>query len=213
MRTTITLADDVAAALEKLRRERSVGLSEAVNDLVRAGLAKQRAALRFASRPTTSATGSTSPTSPTRSRRLTGPPPADAPRRQPAPLRSAQGSPTARRRSLMADRPAQRPPARRTAVAEPRRVPAHLHPPPRLPAATRARRRMGTCERLARSAGLLDPLPGPEHARILGELITTYEIRGNLVPDAQLAALAIEHGLTLCSTDTDFARFTQTCAG
>ncbi len=47
MRTTITLADDVAAALEKLRRERSVGLSEAVNDLVRAGLAKQRAAPPF----------------------------------------------------------------------------------------------------------------------------------------------------------------------
>jgi predicted nucleic acid-binding protein len=30
---------------------------------------------------------------------------------------------------------------------------------------------------------------------------------GNLVPDAHLAALAIEHGLTLCSTDGDFARF------
>jgi predicted nucleic acid-binding protein len=28
-----------------------------------------------------------------------------------------------------------------------------------------------------------------------------------LVPDAHLAALAIEHGLTLCSTDGDFARF------
>jgi hypothetical protein len=38
MRTTITLADDVAAGLEKLRRERGLGLSEAVNDLVRAGL-------------------------------------------------------------------------------------------------------------------------------------------------------------------------------
>jgi metal-responsive CopG/Arc/MetJ family transcriptional regulator len=38
MRTTITLADDVAAAVEKLRRERGVGLSEAVNDLVRSGL-------------------------------------------------------------------------------------------------------------------------------------------------------------------------------
>lgn len=38
MRTTVTLADDVAAAVEKLRRERSIGLSEAVNDLVRAGL-------------------------------------------------------------------------------------------------------------------------------------------------------------------------------
>jgi hypothetical protein len=47
MRTTLTLADDVAAAVEKLRRERSIGLSEAVNDLVRAGLLQQRAATRF----------------------------------------------------------------------------------------------------------------------------------------------------------------------
>lgn len=39
MRTTITLADDVAAAVERVRSDRSMGLSEAVNDLVRAGLA------------------------------------------------------------------------------------------------------------------------------------------------------------------------------
>ncbi|HEX3737291.1 MAG TPA: hypothetical protein VHV53_07080 [Solirubrobacterales bacterium] len=38
MRTTIDLADDVVAAIEKARRERGLGLSEAVNDLVRAGL-------------------------------------------------------------------------------------------------------------------------------------------------------------------------------
>lgn len=42
MRTTLTLADDVAAAVEQLRRERSIGMSEAVNELVRAGLASQR---------------------------------------------------------------------------------------------------------------------------------------------------------------------------
>ncbi|MBV9804759.1 MAG: hypothetical protein JO130_16275 [Solirubrobacterales bacterium] len=42
MRTTLTLADDVAAAVERLRRERSIGMSEAVNELVRAGLAIQR---------------------------------------------------------------------------------------------------------------------------------------------------------------------------
>lgn len=53
------------------------------------------------------------------------------------------------------------------------------------------------------------PQPGPEYARTLGELITTYEVAGNLVTDAQLAALAIEHGVTLCSNDTDFARFSQ----
>jgi hypothetical protein len=39
MRTTLTLAEDVAAAVERLRRERSIGISEAVNELVRAGLA------------------------------------------------------------------------------------------------------------------------------------------------------------------------------
>jgi hypothetical protein len=38
MRTTIDLADDVAAAVEKARRERGLGLSEAINDLVRVGL-------------------------------------------------------------------------------------------------------------------------------------------------------------------------------
>jgi hypothetical protein len=42
MRTTIDLADDVAAAVEKARRERGLGLSEAVNDLVRAGLVSCR---------------------------------------------------------------------------------------------------------------------------------------------------------------------------
>ncbi|HEX8065672.1 MAG TPA: hypothetical protein VF520_04005 [Thermoleophilaceae bacterium] len=42
MRTTITLAEDVAAAVERLRRERSLGLSEAVNELIRGGLVAKR---------------------------------------------------------------------------------------------------------------------------------------------------------------------------
>jgi hypothetical protein len=50
MRTTITLADDVAAGIDKLRRERDLGLSEAVNDLVRAGLTAKRAAPAFRQR-------------------------------------------------------------------------------------------------------------------------------------------------------------------
>jgi hypothetical protein len=42
MRTTVNLDDDVAAAVERLRHERSIGLSQAINELVRAGLtAKQ----------------------------------------------------------------------------------------------------------------------------------------------------------------------------
>ncbi len=39
MRTTVILDDDVAAAIDRLRRERGIGLSEALNELARAGLA------------------------------------------------------------------------------------------------------------------------------------------------------------------------------
>jgi hypothetical protein len=47
MRTTITLADDVSAGVEQLRRERSLGLSEAVNELIRRGLAARPERRRF----------------------------------------------------------------------------------------------------------------------------------------------------------------------
>ena len=51
------------------------------------------------------------------------------------------------------------------------------------------------------------PQPTERHAEVLGELLSLPGMGGNLVTDAHLAALAIEHGLTLCSADTDFARF------
>jgi uncharacterized protein len=51
------------------------------------------------------------------------------------------------------------------------------------------------------------PLPGRRQPEILGELLANPIVTSRLVPDANLAALAIEHGLTLCSTDGDFARF------
>ena len=47
MRTTVTLAADVAAAVERVRRERGVGVSEAVNELVRAGLAAKPPRKRY----------------------------------------------------------------------------------------------------------------------------------------------------------------------
>lgn len=53
------------------------------------------------------------------------------------------------------------------------------------------------------------PNPTERHAEVFGGLITKYDLRGNLVTDAQVAALAIEHGLTVCSADTDFARFEE----
>ncbi len=51
------------------------------------------------------------------------------------------------------------------------------------------------------------PLPTERHQQVLGPLMASVEGRANLVPDAHLAALAIEHGVVLCSTDGDFARF------
>ena len=53
------------------------------------------------------------------------------------------------------------------------------------------------------------PLPTERHADVLGKLLAEPSVYGNLVPDAHLAALAIEHGLTLYSTDGDFARFPE----
>ena len=50
------------------------------------------------------------------------------------------------------------------------------------------------------------PIPGSEHRRALGPLLLAG-VTGPRVSDAHLAALAIEHGLELCSTDADFARF------
>jgi toxin-antitoxin system PIN domain toxin len=51
------------------------------------------------------------------------------------------------------------------------------------------------------------PLPGPAHPEVLARLLGDGRVTSRMVPDAHLAALAIEHGLTLCSSDGDFARF------
>jgi uncharacterized protein len=51
------------------------------------------------------------------------------------------------------------------------------------------------------------PLPGATHAAVLGRLLQDSRVTSRMVPDAHLAALAIEHGLVLCSSDGDFARF------
>ena len=49
--------------------------------------------------------------------------------------------------------------------------------------------------------------PGRRHAAVLRELLAQFGTAGNLVTDAHLAALAIEHGAELCSADADFSRF------
>lgn len=51
------------------------------------------------------------------------------------------------------------------------------------------------------------PVPTERHAEVVRRLIVDGDLRGNLVSDAHLAALAIEYGVGLCSADSDFARF------
>ncbi len=49
--------------------------------------------------------------------------------------------------------------------------------------------------------------PGEGHWEILRTLLIEGQCRGQLIPDAHLAALAIEHGATLATHDRGFARF------
>lgn len=51
------------------------------------------------------------------------------------------------------------------------------------------------------------PAPGPRHGEIVLSLVEDGQLSGNLISDAHLAAIAIEHGLVLASNDSDFARF------
>lgn len=53
------------------------------------------------------------------------------------------------------------------------------------------------------------PSPGRGHREILGRLVRDLDLRANLISDAVLAALCLEHGLEMISADTDFARFRE----
>jgi hypothetical protein len=53
--------------------------------------------------------------------------------------------------------------------------------------------------------GILEP--GERHWEILQPLLISTQIRGAMVMDAELAAIALEHGATLYTTDRDFNRF------
>lgn len=51
------------------------------------------------------------------------------------------------------------------------------------------------------------PQASDRHPEVLAALLQAPGVQANLVQDAHLAALAVEHGLILCSADGDFARF------
>jgi len=53
------------------------------------------------------------------------------------------------------------------------------------------------------------PTPGPGYREAFGRLVRDHDLRGNLIGDASLAALCIEHGVSIVSADSDFARFPE----
>ena len=57
------------------------------------------------------------------------------------------------------------------------------------------------------AAGILEP--GERHWDILRSLVRDGQASGPPVMDAVLAAIALEHGATLCTTDRDFSRFSR----
>ena len=68
-------------------------------------------------------------------------------------------------------------------------------------------RALGFAEQVREAANCVGIAPGPRHWRIFTELCRAADVRGNLVPDAYLAALAIESGSEWVTADRDFSRF------
>lgn len=60
---------------------------------------------------------------------------------------------------------------------------------------------------LRHADGVIRLAPGPRHWDLVTHLCRQADARGNLVADAQHAAVAVEHGATWVSMDRDFSRF------
>jgi uncharacterized protein len=65
------------------------------------------------------------------------------------------------------------------------------------------------CRTVVEAPAAVRVRPGPDHWALFTTLVSTAGVRGNLVPDAYLAALAMEHGATWVTTDRGFARYPQ----
>lgn len=51
--------------------------------------------------------------------------------------------------------------------------------------------------------------PGPQHLALVRRICEEADATGDLVPDAVVAAIALEHGCAVASLDRDFARFSS----
>lgn len=82
--------------------------------------------------------------------------------------------------------------------------PRVLHPPMPMEAAS------GAIRALCASPSLVLLSETPRHAEVMTELLKASGATGNLVHDAHIAALCLEHGVTeLVTADRDFSRFPQ----
>jgi len=66
---------------------------------------------------------------------------------------------------------------------------------------------LGQIDALRAADGVVRVTPGPRHWEVFSGLCRSADARGNLVADAQHAAVAVEHGATWVTLDRDFARF------
>ncbi|HLC21981.1 MAG TPA: type II toxin-antitoxin system VapC family toxin [Candidatus Methylomirabilis sp.] len=66
---------------------------------------------------------------------------------------------------------------------------------------------LGFVDALRERANCVHVAPGPRHWEIFTGLCRTASVKGNLVPDAYFAALAIESGSEWITTDRDYSRF------
>ena len=53
------------------------------------------------------------------------------------------------------------------------------------------------------------PQPTAQHSEVMGQLLGQVFVRGGMIHDAHLAALAYEHGLRIATADADFKRFSD----
>lgn len=82
--------------------------------------------------------------------------------------------------------------------------PSILKPPSTIDQASR------TVEALLASPSLRLLMPGDRHAALLLQVVREQKISGNLVFDAQIVALCLEHGVReILTEDRDFGRFPQ----
>lgn len=64
-------------------------------------------------------------------------------------------------------------------------------------------------EALLEAPRVLEVRPGERHRQLTSDLVSTLDLRGNDIPDASLAAIAMERGATFWSADRGFARFPE----